>query len=137
MSQEVDLTTPLTREEREYLNMRGRLPDIQRADDMHGVTDAPVSQGDGTGPVVMALGTAEQQAQRREQLLAELKAMGVPVVVQEDEDETAPPYETWKSGDINSEIDRRNVGREDADKISKAGSVSERADRLYMDDEKA
>lgn len=141
MSQEVDLTTPLTKEEREYLYMRGKLSDIQRADDLHGVQDADVPTGDGTGPMTMQLGTAEQQVQRREQLLAELRAMGVPVVVDEtaDQDEAteeAPPYETWKSADINTEIDRRNVGRSDADKISKSGSVTERADRLYMDDEK-
>jgi hypothetical protein len=140
MSMEVDLTTPLTTEERNYLHMRGRLPDIERADNLHGVEGADVPTGDGTGPVTMQLGTAEQQVQRREQLLAELRAMGVPVVVKEDEEDqedTAPPYETWKSADLNAEIDRRNTGRTDLDKISKSGSVTERADRLYVDDEKA
>lgn len=139
MSMEVDLSTPLTEEERQYLHMRGRLSDIQRADDLHGVEGAPVPEGDGTGPGVMALGTAEQSAQRREQLLAELRAMGVPVVVADEsteEVEEAPPYETWNSKDLNAEIDRRNMDRADGDKISKSGSVSERADRLYMDDEK-
>jgi hypothetical protein len=133
MSMEVDLSTPLTKEERAYLHMRGRLSDIQRADDLNDVTDAPVPTGDGTAPGSESL--------RKAQLVAELRAMGVDVKVpgedDEDQDETAPPYETWKSADLNTEIDRRNVGRSDADKISKAGSVTERADRLYMDDEKA
>lgn len=133
MSMEVDLSTPLTDEERAYLHMRGRLSDIQRADDLHEVSDAPVPAGDGTAP-----GSEEL---RKAQLIAELRALGVDVPEQDGEtdqdDETAPPYETWKSADLNAEIDRRNVGRADADKISKAGSVTERADRLYMDDEKA
>lgn len=130
MSMEVDLSTPLTEEERAYLHMRGRLSDIQRADDLHDVSDAPVPTGDGTAP-----GSEEL---RKAQLIAELRGMGVDVNVpgEDDEDETAPPYETWNSKDLNAEIDRRNVGRADADKISKAGSVTERADRLYMDDEK-
>lgn len=132
MSMEVDLSTPLTKEEREYLHMRGRLSDLQRADDLHDVTDAPVPTGDGTGP-----GSEEL---RKAQLIAELRAMGVDVPEQDNEadqdDETAPPYETWSSKDLNAEIDRRNEGRTDTDKISKAGSVTERADRLYMDDER-
>lgn len=133
MSMEVDLSTPLTDEERAYLHMRGRVSDIQRADDANNVTDAPVPAGDGTAP-----GSEEL---RKAQLIAELRAMGVDVPEQDGEqdadDETAPPYETWSSADINTEIDRRNEGRTDADKISKAGTVSQRADRLYMDDEKA
>lgn len=142
MSMAVDLNTPLTDEERDYLHMRGRLSDIERADALHGEASDRQYLGDGTGPVTTPLGTAEQQINRREQLLAELAAMGLDVEVKEaepddgTEDETAPPYETWSSKDINTEIDRRNVDRAEGDKISKAGSVSERADRLYMDDER-
>src|SRR3954465_8598992 len=70
MSMEVDLTTPLTPEERNNTHTRGREPGVERADNLHGVEGADVPTGDGTGPVTMQLGTAEQQAQRREQLLA-------------------------------------------------------------------
>lgn len=140
MSMGVDLSSALTAEERAYLNERGRYAEVERADALHGVTDgAAPGSGDGTGPVVTPLGTAEQQAIEKERLLARLRDLGVNVaeVVDEPEGDTLPPYETWKSGELNAEIDRRNQDRADGDKISKAGSVTERADRLYMDDEKS
>lgn len=145
MSMAVDLSTPLTDEERAYLAERGRTEEIDRADAMHGVTDAPdVGAGDGSGPRQYPLGTAEQAALEKERLLERLAQLGVEVEVKEDSteveddaDDDVPPYETWKTGELNAEIDRRNVGRPDSEKISKSGSVQERANRLYEDDAKS
>jgi len=142
MSMAVDLSTPLTEDERAYLNERGRTEDIARVDALHGVTDAPaLPNGDGSGPVVSPRGTAEQAAGGKERLMAELQAMGVnvqevPAEEAEADDDEVPPYEAWKSADLNAEIDRRNQTLPDGEKISKSGTVQERADRLYKDDEK-
>lgn len=138
MSMAVDYNTPLTQEERAYLESRGKLAEIQRADSINGVTNPPeYGAGDGTGPQLQPLLTSEQRALEKERLrarLAELEAAEAESGADEDSDEV-PPYESWKSNDLNKEIDARNEGRPEEQKISKSGTVAERATRLYADDE--
>jgi hypothetical protein len=136
MSMGIDFTKPLTDEERDFLLVRGRYADIEKADNAHG-TSTDLGEGDGTGTVQQPVLTSERAAQRREELLrelAEIDAFEASDDEDEDDEDEVPPYESWKSGDLNAEIDRRNEGRDDATKISKAGSVQDRANRLYADD---
>lgn len=133
MSMKVDFGTPLTKAEREYLEARGSLGEIERADAMHGVETPVYGEGDGTGPKLVELMTSEQrasEAQRLRERLAEIE--GAP-------SEDAPagadvaPYEEWSVDDLKAEIDTRNVDREQ--KLAKTGNVKALADRLYEDDE--
>lgn len=135
MSMKVDYSTPLTTEEREYLEGRGLLAEIQRADSMNGVTNAPeFGAGDGSGPQQVPLMTSEQRAGEAARLRARLAELEESDDDSDGDGDDVPPYESWKSADLNAEIDGRNEGRPDDQKISKAGSVRERADRLYADD---
>lgn len=141
MSMQVDYTTPLTKEERAYLESRGLYSDIERADQLNGVETPAFSEGDGTGLQQVGLMTSEQRATERERLLARLQEIdGGSEAAGDDvtEDDGEPdPYEVWSVEDLKSEIDRRNQepGREV--KISKAGGKQDLADRLYADDEQA
>lgn len=138
MSMAVDLSTPLTPEERAYLNERGRYAEIERADALHGGTpdDAPTFGGDGTGPRVQQLNTGLATIEEPEVLLQRLRDMGVNVqVLDEDDDSEVAPYTEWSITDLKTEIDRRNEGRDEASKLSKSGSVQTLADRLYKDDD--
>lgn len=138
MSMAVDFTTPLTAEERDYLNARGRQEEIDRADAAHGAPEEmPDYSGDGTGPRTRQLDSGLAAIARPEELLAQLREMGVNVqVVDEpvDGDEVSP-YDEWSLTDLKAEIDRRNEGRDDSTKLSKAGGVQALADRLYADDD--
>jgi len=135
MSMEVDFSTPLTNAERAYLEERGKLAEIQRADSLNGVTNSPeFGAGDGTGPQLQPLLTSEQRALEKERLKARLAELEEAESGAPDADEI-PPYESWKSNDLNKEIDARNEGRSEDQKISKSGTVQDRATRLYADDE--
>lgn len=129
MSMEVDLSTPLTAEERAYLAMRGRQAEIERADGLTDVTDPPaLDEGDGTGPKMQHLGTAEARAARKEALLEELR-----LIVEseggaaEEDDEGVAPYEEWTHKELDAEIERRGLPKVTGDKVSKANV-------LYADD---
>lgn len=127
MSMEVDFNTPLSNEERNYLNMRGRLADIQRADDRHEVTDADVPEGDGTGPQMRPLGMAEDAATERQRLLDRLRELDAVDGPDEDSnDEELSPYEQWTNRELDDELGRRN--------LAKGGTKAEKVNRLYEDD---
>jgi hypothetical protein len=131
MSMEVDLSTPLTREEREYLHMRGRIGDIELADNLHGQSDDPeLSEGDGTGPRSWSVTTAEAAQERRERLLAELAELDKLELGAgtDGDDEGLPPYEQWNSRDLNDELKAREMPA--------GGSNQEKARRLREDDER-
>jgi hypothetical protein len=128
MSMGVDLSSPLTREEREYLAARGRYADIERVDALHGVTDGQeLDAGDGTGPQYVPLMTGEQRAGEAARLrarLAELEAADEDAA-DEDTDEVAP-YEEWKKPELDAELERRS--------LLKTGTNAEKAQRLRDDD---
>lgn len=111
MSMAVDLSTPLTRQEREYLAMRGRYDDITRADEMHGVSGTGLPEGDGSGPV--QYGTASYDV--RDQKIAELEAQlallrGEPADVdEEDVADDVAPYEEWTVQELDAELKRRSL----------------------------
>jgi hypothetical protein len=139
MSMHVDYSTPLTNEERAYLELRGKYHDIERVDSAHSVETPAYGVGDGTGTTPVSLLSSDQAAGRKAALLAELarieeaeKASGAPGT---DEDVTAAPYEEWSVDDLKAEIDVRNADKAEGDKIAKTGGVKVLADRLYADDE--
>jgi hypothetical protein len=129
MSMEIDFASALTEEERAYLDSRGRYADIQRADGLHGVETPASGEGDGTGLQQAALLTSEARAAEKERLLARLREIdGVDTdETDRDDDGGLPPYEDWKVSDLDGELKARN--------LSTAGTKSEKADRLYADDE--
>ena len=136
MSMEVDLNTPLTADERAYLNERGRLADIERADNLHGGTpeDAPEFNGDGTGPRTNQLNTGLAAVERPEVLIKQLQEMGYDVEVKpastedEDDDTEVPPYESWKVPELDAELKRRN--------LPVTGDKAAKANALYADDDR-
>lgn len=134
MSMKVDFTTPLSDEERAYLDARGRYADIERADQITG-TETPESEvGDGTGLQQQPLVTSEARAAERERLLARIREIdGAPA--EDESDAEVDPYEVWSMEELKAEIDRRNETRASDSKISKAGGKADLAQRLYADDD--
>lgn len=105
----VQLTLPLDDDTRKFLLSRGKDPMVAELD---------------------------RQWENYQFRVNELKARG-----EWDEDdaeiEEAPPYETWKKQELIDEINERNDGRDDADKIDSSGTKEDLARRLYADDESA
>lgn len=133
MSQEVDLSTPLTADEFRYLTERSRGDLIERAHAMHGTSDedyADVLSGDGTGPQPQPqpLASAEARAARREQLLRELQALDADnsEVVEEDEETPDRPYSEWSGAELDEELGNRG--------LPKSGSKADKVARLEADD---
>lgn len=133
MSMAVDLSTPLTRAEREYLIMRGRTADIELADNLHGTTgdDYPdLLEGDGTGPDVRPTARSEVLMDRERQLRAELaqieEAKRAAGLADEGEDEDLAPYEEWGTKELNAELKARD--------LPGGGSNADKAARLREDD---
>jgi len=131
MSREVDLSTPLTREEYSYLTERSRGDLIERAHAMHGTSDddyADLAYGDGTGLREQPLLTGEARASRRDQLLAELAALDeAEGVSDEDEDvEDTRPYAERTSAELDEELQARG--------LPTGGNKAEKVKRLEADD---
>ncbi len=127
MSQEVDLSTPLTADEYRYLVERSRGDLIERSHAMHGTSDedfADVLSGDGTGPQPMPLATAEARAARRDQLLRELEALDGDNA--EESDAPDRPYAEWSGAELDEELTARG--------LPKSGSKSDKVARLEADD---
>jgi hypothetical protein len=136
MSMDVDLTKPLTAAERSYLNMRGRLADIERADALtngsppEGYDDS----GDGTGPQMEPVLQGQVAAARKERLLAELRAIELAEASEEDatatdEPDEAEPYSAWTVPQLDKELKARQ--------LSVTGTKPEKVARLEKDDEDA
>jgi len=129
MSMKVDYSKPLTEEELAYLHMRGRTADIERAENQFGpVENADVYlAGDGTGPEQLPATDAEQRADRKRRILAELAAIEAAEGGGDEEVEELPPYEQWKTAELNKELKNRQLPA-DGDNAAKAA-------RLRKDDE--
>lgn len=129
MSMAVDFTKPLTEEELGYLVMRGRMADIERAENQFGpVENSHVYYaGDGTGPESLPATQAEQRADRKRRILAELAEIEAAEGGGDDEAEELPPYEQWKAAELNKELKNRQLPT-DGDNAAKAA-------RLRADDE--
>lgn len=132
MSMEVDLSTPLTDEERKYLMERGKYADVERVDNLHGgETPDELLAGDGTGAQPVSVLTSDQMATRKERLLAELRAIEEAEQASDDsvgDDGDVPPYESWKAAELKKELKARN--------LSQSGSQDELVARLYEDDQR-
>lgn len=134
MSQEVDLSTPLTREERAYLLARGRYGDVDRADSMHGGSSPDeLLSGDGTGTHPVSVLTSDQAADRKRRLLEELAAIEAAEqstdAVEPDEDDgdvELKPYEDMTVQELDTELKARS--------LSTAGKQAEKVARLNKDD---
>jgi len=129
MSMHVDLSTPLTEEERNYLAMRGRYAELERAAQLTGESVGDLGNGDGTGPTVVPLGTAEQRATERERLLARLAEIDAADGQDGDDGDELPPYQDWNVKELDKELKARSLPT-DGDKATKV-------QRLYEDDERS
>lgn len=133
MSMQIDYTKPLGDVEQRYLAERGQQADIDRARALTGSEELDLGSGDGTGPQMRPLGTAEQRALQREQLQAQLAALDAAESETLDADDEADAevdgYETWTVPELDKELKRRN--------LSTSGTKPEKANRLYNDDEQA
>lgn len=137
MSMKVDYTTPLTKEERGYLEARGLTNEIQRADALNGVETPEFGAGDGTGPRLVELMTSEQRASEAARLRERLAQIEGTDASESDDEASGDvaPYEEWSVEALKAEIDARNEGREGDAKLAKTGNVKTLADRMYQDDE--
>jgi hypothetical protein len=131
MSMAVDLSTPLTKAEREYLAMRGRYDDITRADQMHGVEGVALPAGDGTGPITHGTATHDVALQRIAELEAQLALLrgGTPGADDSEEEvaDDVAPYEEWTVAELDAELKRRN--------LAVTGNKESKVKVLYQDDE--
>jgi hypothetical protein len=132
MSMEVDLSTPLTREEYAYLVQRSRTDLIERAHDLHGTSDADyadLTEGDGTGIQPQPVLQGEARAARRDQLLAELAALDEAEDVEDvEDDETGDdrPYSEWSVAELDAELKNRE--------LPTTGKQADKVKRLEADD---
>jgi hypothetical protein len=105
----IKLTLPLSDENRKYLYSRGKDPMVAELD----------RQWENYQYRVQALKDAGEWEEDEES----------------EEVEEAPPYEQWKKAELIDEVNERNAGREDDDKIDSSGTKDELVARLYADDE--
>lgn len=112
MSMAVDLSTPLSADERAYLAERGRYAELERADSMHG-TSGELPEGDGSAPLMRGTATYDVRDQRIAELERELQLLrGVNGEADSDEadsDEDPEPYETWTVKELDAELERRSL----------------------------
>lgn len=130
MSMAVDLSTSLTKAEREYLAMRGRYDDISRADEMHGVSGQLLPEGDGTGPVQYGTASYDVRDQKIAELEAQLALLRGDAGSADSEEEVADdvaPYEEWTVAELDAELKRRS--------LAVTGNKDAKVKVLYQDDE--
>lgn len=127
MSMKVDLSTPLTREEREYLAGRGRYDDITRADSMHGVDAEPLPEGDGSGPVPHETTLVARQEQEIAELKRRLALLEGTSEESEEDTEDVAPYEEWTVAELDAELKRRQLPVK-GDKQAKAQALYDHDD---------
>lgn len=141
MSREVDLDQPLSEEDRQYLQDRGKHADIRANDERFG---GPVEEDEeALDNKIMDL---EEQAAvlraRKAALVAarEQEEAGVTdrtVVNGEGGDEPDDDYDdpAWTKAKLQAEIEKRNEDRDDDGKMSSAGTKAQLVERLRADDE--
>lgn len=126
MSKQIDLTQPLSDEDREYLRVLGRLDDIRRNDEQfaegYEAPEArePSATADRTQAAGIGEGTLGTRAANASQ--PELAGEGADEVG----DDTEAPYEEWNLVDLREELEVRE--------LSKSGNKGELAARLREDD---
>lgn len=128
MSMQVDLSSPLTAQERKYLEERGRYDEITRVDAMYGVETPAFSDGDGTGPVVHGTTLVDNRDARIAELerqLADLR--GDTPDVEDTEEGDVSPYEEWTVKELDAELKRRG--------LPVKGNQSDKATALYDNDD--
>ena len=141
MSKQIDMTKPLSDDDRSYLHDRGRFAEIEANDAEFGERKPPEDDD-----------TLEEQIYNLEEQLAVLRtrlahrnlareqeAVGVvdrtAVDGEGGEEEEADNYDELSVAKLKEEIALRNKDREPGDRISQAGSKAELIDRLRADDE--
>jgi hypothetical protein len=148
MSRQIDITKPLSDEDRQYLEDRARHEDLRRNAEIVGEREAdvltPINDGN-TGDVdpFKADDGTEQitgtNPGERTVTAAQAADTGVPTADDADDagDEPDDDYDDedeWSFRDLQAEIKDRNEGRDEADKISAQGSRPELIARLREDD---
>lgn len=141
MSQEVKFDSPLTQDERAYLEMRGRQADIDRVDNAFGTDEEDRVSGrepTGDGPQVRPLAWGETLVQRRARLEEELRALDEAEQSQQEaaadgggdvEGSEDQPYAEWKVPELQKELRARG--------LPASGSKPEMVQRLEADDEQS
>jgi SAP domain-containing protein len=129
MSMEVDYSTPLTSEERAYLESRGKLSDIERADNAHGIEGYVPGSGDGSGLIQKSVISGDVVARRKQELqeeLARIEAQEREAAGDVETDDDVPDYSAWKPEELRSELSRRE--------LSSSGTKPQMVQRLQEDD---
>lgn len=125
MGKSIDLSQPLSDEDRRWLEERGDYAAIAVADATHGApepreakADEPSEPEDAPVPLV-----AEPVAEPN----AGDDGVTEPSDSSEDADDDVPPYEEWTADALRDECDARG--------LAKSGSKADLIDRLVADDE--
>lgn len=134
MSRAVDYSKPLSREERDYLDMRGRQADIDRVDNAFDVPeeDRQVStETTGDAPRIQSLVWGDRMATRREQLQREMDELDAAEAAAQSQQEGAPeddnrPYAEWAPAELKAELKARQ--------LPTSGNKAELVQRLEEDD---
>jgi hypothetical protein len=133
-----------TDEEWEFANQRGRIPpelqseyELRLLEKRHALERAALGQWQGgnnpeTGTATVGVASGQIPAVPERPVSATL-VQEVP----SSETEPAPPYEQWSKTELQEEVDARNEGRPDDQKLNRAGTKEELSQRLYDDDEQA
>lgn len=131
MARDIPMDRPLTRADREYLEMRGQYAMVARLDQNYPQEDPneqPLAEGSGNANVDLLVQENRALQDRLRALEVELAAKSQePDTADGDADageqgETLPPYSEWKKDDLIAEAEARG--------LSKSGSKEELAKRL-------
>lgn len=137
MAREIDLTKPLSAEDRQYLVDRCAWSRIAQADQIAAdeAQAKAVEQNEITTPQPTPTATGAAALHAAQTAQEEQAA---------SDDEEEAPYEEWSYDDLKAELDRRKqleldggMAQEEANKLfSKGGSQKDLVARLYADDER-
>jgi hypothetical protein len=133
MSRKIDLTKPLSDEDRQYLEDRARHHDIATADANAGYED------DGSGPLTSPVGVSGvsvggSSPLQQDPTAARFATPG-PAVQAGDGLKTEEGYQSMKVAELQDEIDRRNETRDEDEQIPRSGTKQDLIDRLTADDQ--
>jgi hypothetical protein len=147
VSRKVDLTKPLSDEDRQYLTDRGRLNDIAVADaNARGEDSAPVAQTTPAGVSGVSVGGGSPLATdpSHGRFAPAEPALQTGDGLKEGDDKDLAAAEAISNGDydakgvtvahLQAEIDRRNEDRDEDDELPRSGTKQELIDRLTEDD---